>query len=314
MTQMAPVSRIKIAVVGDVHDQWEAEDGMALQHLGVDLVLFVGDFGNESVEVVRAIASLPIPKAIILGNHDAWYSASEKGKQRCPYDRTQENRVQQQLNLLGETHVGYGKLDFPTLNLTVVGGRPFSWGGSEWKNAHFYQESYGVSNFEDSAQRILAAAQSAIHDTVIFLSHCGPLGLGDRPESPCGKDWQPLGGDHGDPDLAVAIAQTRQLGKTIPLVAFGHMHHTLRTPKQEQRIPISVGTEGTLYLNAACVPRLVKTAQGKLRNFSLVDLENGTVQQASLIWVDQTFTMTSEQVLFSQSAPIVSNHPIALIP
>ena len=39
---------IKIAVVGDVHDQWEEDDDIALKHLGVDLVLFVGDFGNEN--------------------------------------------------------------------------------------------------------------------------------------------------------------------------------------------------------------------------------------------------------------------------
>lgn len=52
---------IKIAVVGDIHDFWEEDDGVALQQLGVDLVLFVGDFGNESVSVVRAIASLDIP-------------------------------------------------------------------------------------------------------------------------------------------------------------------------------------------------------------------------------------------------------------
>jgi hypothetical protein len=39
---------VKIAVVGDIHDQWEVEDAIALQHLGVSLVLFVGDFGNES--------------------------------------------------------------------------------------------------------------------------------------------------------------------------------------------------------------------------------------------------------------------------
>ncbi|NEP43066.1 MAG: TIGR04168 family protein, partial [Okeania sp. SIO2H7] len=42
---------IKIAIVGDVHDRWEPEDELALKHLGVDLVLFVGDFGNEAVEL-----------------------------------------------------------------------------------------------------------------------------------------------------------------------------------------------------------------------------------------------------------------------
>ncbi|MFN7245444.1 MAG: TIGR04168 family protein, partial [Microcystis sp.] len=42
----------KIAVIGDVHDQWEIEDNLALEALQVDLALFVGDFGNESLEIV----------------------------------------------------------------------------------------------------------------------------------------------------------------------------------------------------------------------------------------------------------------------
>ncbi len=32
------------------------------------------------------------------------------------------------MDLLGTSEVGYGKLDFPALNLSVVGSRPFSWG------------------------------------------------------------------------------------------------------------------------------------------------------------------------------------------
>ena len=35
---------LKIAVVGDVHDQWSEEDGIALKHLDVDLVLFCRGF------------------------------------------------------------------------------------------------------------------------------------------------------------------------------------------------------------------------------------------------------------------------------
>ncbi len=300
MTQAATASILKIAVIGDVHDQWEAADGEALQRLGVDLALFVGDFGNESVEVVRAISTLDIPKAVILGNHDAWYSASDWGRKKCPYDRTQEDRLQQQLDLLGNQHVGYGKLDFPEFGLTVVGARPFSWGGSDWKNSDFYQQRYGVANFQESTERIVAAAGSAPHNTVFFLGHCGPLGLGDRPEDPCGKDWHPIGGDHGDPDMAEAIAQTRALGKTIPLVAFGHMHHTLRSSKQVLRTPLRMSPEGTLYLNAASVPRIVRTEHGSRRNFSLVYLQNQMILQASLIWVDQDYTVLSEHILYRQ--------------
>ncbi|MGK7876096.1 MAG: TIGR04168 family protein [Xenococcaceae cyanobacterium] len=304
---------IKIAVVGDIHDQWETEDNIALKHLGVDLVLFVGDFGNESVEVVSSIASLDIPKAAIMGNHDAWYTASVWGRKQCPYDHTKEDRVQQQLDLLGEAHVGYGKLDFSGLNLSVVGSRPFSWGGPEWKNKEFLRDRFGIANFEESAARIVAAANQTAYDTVIFLGHNGPLGLGDRPEDSCGKDWMPLGGDHGDPDFAEAIAQVRASGKTISLVTFGHMHHRLRHTRSRLRTAVNNGTGGTIYLNAASVPRIIEKEGERMRNFSLVSLQNGVVSEISLVWVGQDFTVASEEILYchpeSVAQPIYNHSP-----
>lgn len=296
---------VKIAVVGDVHDQWEEEDGIALKHLGVELVLFVGDFGNESVEVVRAIAQLDIPKAAVMGNHDAWYTATDWGRRKCPYDRTKENRVLEQLELLGETQVGYNKMDFPALDLTVVGGRPFSWGGSEWKYADFYEQWYGVKSFEESTERILAAVNSAAYQTIIFMGHNGPTGLGDRAEDPCGRDWHPIGGDFGDPDLAEAISLTLNTGKTIPLVTFGHMHHSLRHTKKMPRKRIFKNPEGTIYLNAASVPRIVDQEGEKQRNFSIVLLEDGIVSQVSLIWVGKDFTVASEEILYQTQSQVV---------
>ncbi len=296
---------VKIAVVGDVHDLWEDEDAIALHELGVDLVLFVGDFGNESVDVVRRIASIDIPKAAILGNHDAWYSASEWGRKRCPYDHEKEDWVQQQLDLLGEAHVGYGSLDFPEFKLSVVGSRPFSWGGEVWKNEEFYRERYGITSFEESVERIVAAAKSTAYETIIFIGHNGPVGLGDRPEDPCGRDWQPLGGDHGDPDFAEAIAQTQRLGKKIPLVTFGHMHHNLRHTKEQRRSAIASSSEGTIYLNSASVPRILQTQSDRLRNFSLVSLEAGTVSQISLVWVSKDYAVESEQLLYKRTEPVV---------
>ncbi|MBV9386221.1 MAG: TIGR04168 family protein [Chroococcidiopsidaceae cyanobacterium CP_BM_ER_R8_30] len=304
-SQIKHAQPIKIAVVGDVHDQWEADDGIALEQLDIDLVLFVGDFGNESVDVVRTIAALDIPKAAVFGNHDAWYSATEWGRKQCPYNREQEDWVQQQIDLLGETHVGYGKLDFPKLKLTVVGSRPFTWGGEVWKNADFYQERFGVKNFAESTDRMVAAAKSAAYKTVIFLGHNGPVGLGDRPEDPCGKDWQPIGGDYGDPDFSEAIAQTRAVGKTIPLVTFGHMHHKLRHTSKHLRTPIYASQEGTVYLNAASVPRIVQTGSDHRRNFSIVSLQAGGVSQISLVWVGKDFTVASEQILYQQPSQVV---------
>jgi len=297
-------SAITLAVVGDVHDQWDAEDEQALKHLGVDLVLLVGDFGNEAVEVVEAIAQISIPKAVILGNHDAWYTATEWGRRKAPYDRQTENRFVRQLELLGDTHVGYRALDFPALGVSVVGGRPCSWGGSEWKFTEFYEAYFGVSSLQESADRIAAAAASATQDTVIFIGHTGPKGMGSEPEDPCGRDWQPQGGDFGDPDLAVAIAQTRTLGKQIPLVAFGHMHHHLRHRRDRLRRTTHWDAQ-TLYLNAAAVPRIIHTSDNCRRNFSLVTLDQGIVTEAALVWVNADYSIDSKQVVHTASAPLV---------
>lgn len=299
-----PDRMVTIAVIGDVHDQWDSDDERALKKLGVDLVLLVGDFGNEAVHLVRAIAHLELPKAVILGNHDAWYTATDWGRSKCPYDRKVEDRVQQQLDLLGKTHVGYDRLDFPELGVSVVGARPFSWGGSAWKNEEFYRDRYGVTSFEQSTDKIVTAAAQTTCDTILYLGHCGPTGLGDQPEDPCGKDWQPIGGDHGDPDFEVAIAQTRSLGKTIPLVAFGHMHHTLRHTKLLYRRAVHVDDQGTVYVNAANVPRIIPTEEDRLRNFTIVTLKNGEVFQVALVWLNQDFAIKSKQVFYQQPFPV----------
>lgn len=294
-----------IAVVGDVHDLWDAGDQRALKHLGVDLVLLVGDFGNEAVEVVRAIAQLDLPKAVVLGNHDAWFTATAWGRGLRGLDQT--DRVQQQLDLLGAAHVGFGKLDFPQFGLTIVGGRPFSWGGSAWKNRSFYQQRFGITSFADSTARIVAAAETAAFETVIFIGHSGPQGLGDQAEAPCGKDWNPIGGDYGDPDLAAAIEQTRSAGKQIPLVAFGHMHHNLRHRKDRLRQRFIQDSHGTVYLNAASVPRIIQTPTGRIRNFSLVTLTAGTVTQAALVWIHDDLSIHQQELLYQSSDPILSS-------
>jgi len=298
---------IRIAVIGDIHDAWDEDDPKALKRLGIDLVLFVGDFGNEAVEIVRAVSTLDLPYAAAFGNHDAWYTATPWGNKKCPYDRTQEDWVTQQLDLLATAHVGYAHRTFSHLDLSVVGGRPFSWGGPEWRCAGFYQERFGVKNFVESTERITAVATAAPSETIIFLGHNGPTGLGDQAEDACGKDWHPRGGDFGDPDLAAAIAAAQALGKQIPLVTFGHMHHNLRHTKAVQRQRLCVDTVGTVYLNAACVPRIVKTAQGLHRNFSLVTLQNQQVTEVKLVWLDQRFEIASSERLYTRSTPVCND-------
>jgi uncharacterized protein (TIGR04168 family) len=286
------MSKCQIAIVGDIHYQWDDTDHRTLQALGVDLVLFVGDYGNEAVDIVRQISQLDLPKAAIMGNHDAWYSVTAKGKARCPYDRTQEDWVQQQLDLLGKCHVGYGCKDFPELGVSVVGSRPFSWGGTNWKYSKFYKKRFGVHSFAESARRITQSIEAAACETILIIGHNGPAGLGDRPDDPCGKDWgDNPGGDYGDPDLTLAIAQAQAAGKSIPLVTFGHMHHRLKSgaPRRTQQ-----QVDQTRYFNAACVPR-VGTIDGEpARHFGLVTLVNGRVEQATQAWVNQQGQVVAE--------------------
>ncbi|QQE65239.1 TIGR04168 family protein [Leptolyngbya sp. BL0902] len=298
-TNRAPAP-LTLAVVGDVHDQWSEADALALHRLGVDLVLFVGDFGNEAVALVRQVAALDLPKAVILGNHDAWYSATPWGQKKCPYNRQQEDWVAQQLQDLGHCHVGYGHLDLPQLGLSVVGGRPFSWGGSTWTNAPFYAERYGVNSWEASIERLCDAVNATAYDNLIFIGHSGPQGLGAAPEDPCGRDWNPIGSDYGDPDLAAAIAYAKQSGKTVPLVAFGHMHHTLRHRKDRLRRQIhSAGA--TVYLNAARVPRWRQQNGVTQRHFSLVTLQANQVTRARQVWVDDQLGIVDDNDLMEPS-------------
>jgi uncharacterized protein (TIGR04168 family) len=272
---------INLAIVGDVHHQWDAIDHAALESLGVDLVLFVGDYGNEAIAVVRQISQLNLPKAAILGNHDVWYSVTHKGKEHAPEPRDLD-RMQLQLDLLGDCHVGYGFKDFPELGLSVVGARPCSWGGDVWKYRKFCKDRFGVHSFQESANKIARSIAQTAFDQVMMIGHNGPFGLGATAESICGKDWGEAM-DFGDPDFAAAIAQAPDLGKRIPLVTFGHMHHRLKSgePRITER---TIGA--TCYFNAACVPRHRTIAGEPVRHFGLITLAQGKVTETRQAWVN----------------------------
>ncbi|MGD1851813.1 MAG: TIGR04168 family protein [Cyanophyceae cyanobacterium] len=300
-----------IAVVGDVHDQWLPADGRILAGLGVDAALFVGDFGNESVEVVRAIADISIPKAAVMGNHDAWYTATPWGQKKAPYDRAVEDRVQIQLDLLGADHVGYGSKDFAELGVSVVGGRPFSWGGPKWQNEGFYQKRFGVDGLEGSTVRLRQVVSETGQSAVIFIGHNGPYGLGNEPESICGRDWKPIGGDFGDRDLTAAIAAARDMGKTVPLVTFGHMHHRLRHTKERLRDRVIVDGAGTVYLKAAVVPRIESVGVTTRHNFMLVTLDKGAVVRVLRVLVTAEGETVEEERLFQRLKPVQLESAIA---
>ncbi|HIE70609.1 MAG TPA: TIGR04168 family protein, partial [Planctomycetes bacterium] len=109
-----------LLAVGDIHRCWREVDSVYLERTQADLTMFVGDFGDEDVEMVTRIANLAIEKAVILGNHDAWLSFAKKEVTEKLHDS---------LDVLGEDHIAYTVREVPAAGISIVGARPFSWGG-----------------------------------------------------------------------------------------------------------------------------------------------------------------------------------------
>ncbi|KAF5788186.1 putative protein phosphatase DevT [Helianthus annuus] len=310
--RLSMASSVRIVVVGDVHDDWDLpEDSKALELLQPDLVLFTGDFGNENVELVKSIAALKMAKAAILGNHDAWNTQN--------FSEKRKDAVQLQLESFGEEHVGYKRLDFHPLKLSVVGGRPFSCGGERLFRKQLLAKRYGVNNMNESAKRISdAALGTPKNHSIILLAHNGPTGLGSNLNDICGRDWVREGGDHGDPDLALAIAQLKGNTKhSVPLVVFGHMHKELAFGNGPRKM-IVVGDDNTIYLNGAIVPRvkrfhdnpLTENPKHTLRAFTLIDSKEGKLEKIAETWVSVIGDNTSveeEHILFSSNMLNTSN-------
>lgn len=267
----------RILFVGDVHGQWSDADGAFLENGDQDLVLFVGDLGDEDVDVVRQIAALDCELGVMLGNHDAWESFS----QRRPTAALREI-----LELLGEDHLAYTVRELPEAGLTLLGARPFSWGGRDLRSPEIYTELYDVETQEDSAHRLVELAAHARHGDILVLAHNGPRGLGSGSTDIYGKDFGKPGGDWGDRDLQWALREIRETGRRVRAVVAGHMHHRVFAPRGALRTRF-VRHGATDHLNAAVVPRVRKAEDGTLvRHFLRTDWKDGELVSVDEIWID----------------------------
>jgi uncharacterized protein (TIGR04168 family) len=266
-----PTTHGRLLVIGDVHRHWDRDDPAYIAGCGADHVLFVGDLGDEDLDIVQEIASLPIDKAVILGNHDAWASF----KQGRPTDVLRAS-----LQALGDDHLGYARRELPALGVTMLGARPFSWGGPSLRRAEIYQELYGIGSFEESAERLVELARRARHSRVIILAHNGPSGLGNRPHDIYGKDFGKPGGDWGDLDLRLAIERIKdELHLEVPLVVAGHMHSRIMAQGDLRRTHL-VRLNGTVYVNPAEVPRVVQRGERRrARHYTEVRMSEGLVTE-----------------------------------
>lgn len=112
-------------------------------------------------------------------------------------------------------------------------------------------------------------------------------------------------------DLDLALRELKSSTKfTIPLVVFGHMHKAL-TYGGERKMVV-VGSDGTIYLNGAIVPRIKHDSGSSdsrkadtLRAFTLVEMLEGRVQKISETWirVNESTTEVQEASTLHESSP-----------
>ncbi|MEC8253637.1 MAG: TIGR04168 family protein [Planctomycetota bacterium] len=285
MADRTTPSPATLVAIGDIHRCWREVDSVYLERTQPDLTLFVGDLGDElrahdegAVEAtVAKIASINVPKAVILGNHDAWRSVGEKQL---------SDALNSSLDALGGDHVAYDVREVPSAGVSVVGARPFSWGGQSLRSPELYDELYGVRTMRQSAAAIVEAARGAQHRDLVVLAHNGPTGLGAQPGDIYGKDFGKPGGDWGDHDLALALQRIEGLGLRVRAVIAGHMHHVLLHPRGAERTRF-VRRGDTLFINCAVVPRVVRDAHGEeLSYFVRMRWAQGECQSLEEVWVD----------------------------
>lgn len=266
-----------LTIVGDVHRWWRPGDTAYLERVRPDLSLFVGDLGDEDVEMVKVVAGVQVPKVVILGNHDAWQSFGR---------RTATEKLRESLAVLGEDHLAYAVREVPAAGVSVIGARPFSWGGESLRSPELYDEIYGVHTMRQSAAAIVDAARHAQHRDLVILAHNGPLGLGSESGDIFGKDFGKPGGDWGDRDLALAIQRIEGFGLRVRAVIAGHMHHRLAHPRGGERTRF-VRRDGSLFLNAAFVPRVQRQDGGEEWSYFLrLGVERGECVSVEEVWVD----------------------------
>lgn len=278
---------LRLAVIGDVHLAFGPADVRHLDSQDYDAVLFVGDLSGYArrgaLRVARYVRSLETRTFVIPGNHDtagapqifAELMQNETAIQML--GAGQRERVEELRALLQPAQlVGYSMHRIG--ELTMIAGRPHSFGGPRLAFRPYLTEAFCVASLEASAERLCSLIDDVKDDRLIFLAHNGPAGLGAKRHDIWGCDFKRAEGDFGDPDLETAITYARNKGKRVLAVIAGHMHHALRGRGTRKWIE---ERDGTVYVNAARVPRVFKENDREKRHYVevVIDRDRATARE-----------------------------------
>lgn len=259
----------EIAIIGDIHGAFDETDVDAFNHSAYDLLLFVGDlppfpWSRSTQPLARRLSRLQKPVLFIPGNHDVhnplqflaaifrWGWLARPAGWRMPaHHRSLAVWLEPATLAAYSTH----SFTIDDVSFAIVAGRPYSMGGPVMTCVPFLQKAFAVETIADSSALLKRQVDATTSRRLIFLGHNGPTGLSGAPDSIWGRDFGPGEGDWGDPDLEEAIAYARAQGKEVLAVVAGHMH---RLTGQGQWRRWHVQRQGTHYINAAQVPRIVE--------------------------------------------------------
>lgn len=273
--------RARIGIIGDLHGHWDDWDARYFNASSYALLLFTGDLGSgtrdDGVRIARSLGRLARPALIMPGNNDVRHApeiAAELGHQRgltALFRLASAHLPGSEPPAPQARLCGYSlhPIVLGTRRLTLLAARPYAMGGGELSFAELLRP-HGVTDMASSTRKLCQLVEQAPCDELLVLAHNGPSGLGDAAEDLWGADFRPGAGDWGDPDLSAALAHARQRGKRVLAVIAGHMHSPTRGGATRA---FRRDVAGTLYVNAARVPRIRDDASGTVRHHVALELD-----------------------------------------
>ncbi|GBF51569.1 calcineurin-like phosphoesterase family protein [Leptospira ryugenii] len=256
---------MKFALIGDIHGFWSEKDTEYFNQSEYSALFFTGDLGwfrwNGNLSPKFKFQNLKKRAFLIPGNWDGTNLIGILGEvfNHSFLKRWGSIGYQKRMKHLSEICrpvpvLGYSSIVLSEeADLALIVTRPHAMGGGFSFNRNISQYHL-VANMEESLIKLKKIIDTTKQKNLFFLSHNGPKGLGSARTSMYGADFKKEGGDFGDEDLSFAIQYAKEIGKKVPAVLSGHMHHGIPSLQKERESLLY--KEGTFYINGAKVPRI----------------------------------------------------------